>query len=176
MIERKVAATDLLLELLDDEEYFLLGSEQLITPSLNFKNYGTCPRTNIEIMRETIEGVRALLDVDDETLRLFIEANTRPYDLRDLGNWPSQYVFIEHEKFWGLYSSPCHPWEFEFRKQFPNSRGLLSVAMPGINCSGQEAIIFSSQVTSNSSSDCKFSVLKVVGNRWKCVGGSLTCR
>ena len=175
MIEKE-AVTDLLLDLLDDEKYFLIGSEQLLTPSLNFEHYGTDGRTSVQVMQERIECVRGLLDVNEETLRLFVEANTHPYDLRVLCKWPSRYVFIEYEKFWGFYSSPCHPWEFEFRKQFPNSRGLLSVSMPGINYSRSEAIVFSSQVTSNSSSDCNFSVLRREKDRWVCKGGANTLR
>jgi hypothetical protein len=167
---------EILLDLLFDRDYFSLGPAQVVRPQLRMELYGLYGMSRAEIMLETIETRRSLLDVSQETLDAFLIANDIERDLRELGSWPTQFIFLEEEEFDHWSESPNWSWEFDFHVRYPKSRGLLSVSFPGINSAKTEAIVFSSQVTSNFSSDCKFCVLKRYPDCWKCTGGALTMR
>jgi hypothetical protein len=79
--------------------------------------------------------------ISQETIENYVVKNAKSYQLTTSLDLKLKYTLVPKEKTDQIFKSGVNGWD-EFYRQFPNSRGIISLSRAGFDSSGKQAIVY----------------------------------
>jgi len=119
---------------------------------------------------EQWEGLKSSLeDLRRDTWDAFVAANASPQDLSQAVHFSGALVFLTEDEIDDIFSAGCDKGYVRLFKQFPDTKALTALSMPGVAKNGTQALVYRERMYDGLGGSGAYLLLSHEGGIWKVV-------